>query len=66
MIFEYQNCLNLKYNDRRSIDYQQSNGLKLSHKEIIFKTKENYKSRKTRNIRNAITRVHAQIFLQVA
>ena len=28
-------------NNRRSIDYQQFNGLKLSHKEIIFKTKEN-------------------------
>ena len=44
------------------MDYQQPNGLKLSHKEIIFKTKENDKSRKTRNIRISITRVHAQFF----
>ena len=61
MIFGYQNWLNFKYNDRRSIDYQQFHGLKLSHKEIILETK-NDKSRKTRNIRISITRVHAQFF----
>ena len=36
-------------------------GWQLSHKEIIFKTKENDKSRNTRNIRIWITRVHARI-----
>ena len=44
--------------------YRASNmleGLQLSHKEIIFKTKENDKSRNTRNIRITVTRVHARI-----
>ena len=48
-------------NNGRHLEDFHSNGLKLSHKEIILETK-NDKSRKTRNIRISITRVHAQFF----